>query len=77
MSMGFSPPVAGGESGPGFRLDKHMWAREIREQCRREKIAFFYKQGCGPRPGTNPRIDGKLIHEFPKLPGVGPSLLLF
>ena len=59
--------IYGGESGSGFRPDNIQWAREIREQCRREDIAFFYKQSCGPKPGTNPELDGNLIRQFPTL----------
>ena len=69
--------IYGGESGPDFRPDQKQWAREMREQCRREKIAFFYKQSCGLKTKTDPFLDGKTVHEFPKLSGVGPSLTLF
>jgi protein gp37 len=36
--------IVGGESGPGSRPMKLDWAREIRDQCDAEDIAFFFKQ---------------------------------
>jgi protein gp37 len=59
--------IYGGESGKGFRPDQKMWAREMREQCRREKIAFFYKQACGLKSKTDPVLDGQTVHGFPSL----------
>lgn len=36
--------VVGGESGPGFRPMDHKWARNIRNQCILQNVAFFFKQ---------------------------------
>jgi protein gp37 len=34
----------GGESGPGARLVEEDWVIDIREQCRKAGVAFFFKQ---------------------------------
>jgi protein gp37 len=39
--------IVGGESGPGFRPIDVKWVREIRDQCRTEGVAFFFKQWGG------------------------------
>ena len=44
--------IYGGESGAGFRPDDERWAEGIREQCRREGVAFFFKQRAARFPGT-------------------------
>ena len=36
--------IVGGESGTGARPMDLDWARSIRDQCRKRRIAFFYKQ---------------------------------
>lgn len=44
--------VAGGESGPGARPMSPRWARSLRDQCRRARAAFYFKQWgeWGPAP---------------------------
>jgi len=39
--------IVGGESGPGSRPMKPEWVRDIRNQCYRAKVAFFFKQWGG------------------------------
>lgn len=36
--------ICGGESGPGARPMHQGWARELRNQCMRENVPFFFKQ---------------------------------
>ena len=38
--------IVGGESGSGYRPMDHKWAREIRDQCEDEAVAFFFKQSA-------------------------------
>jgi protein gp37 len=57
--------VCGGESGPGWRPMELDWARQLRDQCRAAGVAFYFKQGNGLRPGTNPCLDGELVHQMP------------
>lgn len=37
--------IVGGESGHGARPMPVEWARSIRDQCREQGVAFFFKQG--------------------------------
>jgi len=37
--------IVGGESGPKYRPCKIEWVRDVRDQCQRENVAFFFKQG--------------------------------
>lgn len=57
--------IYGGESGAGFRPDDRQWARDMRTQCMREGVAFFYKQAAGQRSKTDPMLDGERVEEFP------------
>lgn len=58
--------IAGGESGPGARPMKIDWAREIRDQCAEQNVAFFFKQWGGIRPKTGGRdLDGREWNELP------------
>jgi protein gp37 len=67
--------IVGGESGPKARPMEASWARSIREQCRKAKVAFFFKQWGGVRKHVAGRVlDGKTYDEMPrhgKLVGVG------
>ncbi len=36
--------IAGGESGPGARPMATSWVRDLRDQCQRAGVAFFFKQ---------------------------------
>lgn len=58
--------VYGGESGPGFRPDDPTWARLVYDQCRAAGVPFFYKQASGLRPGTNPKLYGREVKEYPE-----------
>jgi protein gp37 len=44
--------IVGGESGPGHRRFDVEWARDLRDVCQHEGVAFFVKQLGGARPGT-------------------------
>jgi len=58
--------IAGGESGPGARPMSIEWARELRDQCSDQQIAFFFKQWGGIRPKTGGRdLDGREWNELP------------
>ncbi len=63
---GVSWVVVGGESGPGCRPMKADWVREIHRQCRKAKVAFFFKQWGGPRKHATGRLlDGKVWDAMP------------
>jgi len=58
--------IAGGESGPGARILNIDWARDIRDQCARQGVAFFFKQWGGIRPKSGGRkLDGREWNQFP------------
>jgi protein gp37 len=60
--------IVGGESGPGARPMDSEWVRDIRNQCSKAEVAFFFKQWGGVRKKKNGRhLDGKTYSEFPKL----------
>lgn len=59
--------IVGGESGPGYRPMRVDWAREVRDECKRAGVAFFFKQWGGYRPKTGGReLDGRTWDEFPE-----------
>jgi len=49
--------IAGGESGPGARPIDVGWVVEIRDQCERASVPFFFKQWGG----TNKKRAGRLL----------------
>ncbi len=49
--------IVGGESGPGARPMDPAWARDLRDQCRRAKVPFFFKQWGG----TNKKQAGRVL----------------
>ena len=57
--------IYGGESGAGFRPDNREWARRMRDKCKTEGVAFFYKQSAGRWPATEPMLDGEKIEQYP------------
>jgi protein gp37 len=59
--------IVGGESGPHARPMEEEWAVEIRDQCKRDKVAFFFKQWGGIRPKSGGRVlKGREWNEYPK-----------
>jgi protein gp37 len=61
--------IVGGESGPGARPIRREWVREIRDQCRNNDVAFFFKQWGGLRPKSGGRkLDQREWNQFPKIP---------
>jgi protein gp37 len=58
--------IVGGESGPGARPMAREWVLSIRDQCRKAKVPFFFKQWGGVRKSENGReLDGR---EYDGLP---------
>ena len=58
--------IAGGESGPGHRPVRVEWLRELRNRCKADGVAFFFKQWGGIRPKSGGRIlDGRTWDEMP------------
>jgi protein gp37 len=58
--------IVGGESGPRARAMEAWWAEELRDECRRSGVAFFFKQWGGARKKKAGRLlDGKTWDEYP------------
>jgi len=58
--------IVGGESGPGARPMETEWVRDIRDQCQKARVAFFFKQWGGVRKKeAGRRLDGRTYDEFP------------
>lgn len=60
--------IVGGESGPGHRPLEASWVRSIRDQCRRARVPFFFKQWGGRTPKAGGReLDGRQWDQMPVL----------
>jgi protein gp37 len=58
--------IVGGESGPGSRPMRPEWVTEIRDQCCRSQIAFFFKQWGGKNKKKAGRLlEGRTWDEMP------------
>lgn len=65
---GFDWVIVGGESGPRARPMEEAWAIEIRDLCRKAKVAFFFKQWGGVRPKSGGRfLKGREWNQYPKV----------
>jgi protein gp37 len=61
--------IVGGESGPRARAMDARWAIDVRKQCRKAKVAFFFKQWGGRSPKSGGRVlEGREWREFPATP---------
>jgi protein gp37 len=59
--------IAGGESGPGARPMDEEWVLDIRNQCQRASVAFFFKQWGGVNKKKAGRLlQGRTYDEMPK-----------
>lgn len=58
--------IVGSESGPGARSMDLAWVRDIRDQCARASVPFFFKQAIvhGKKVST-PELDGCRYTEVP------------
>jgi protein gp37 len=64
---GIAWAIVGGESGPGHRPIQIEWVRELRDRCRKQKVAFFFKQWGGATPKSGGRkLDGRFWNEYPR-----------
>jgi protein gp37 len=58
--------IVGGESGPKARPMQPRWVREIRDQCLRARVPFFFKQWGGVRKKwAGRKLDGRTWNELP------------
>lgn len=67
---GISWVIVGGESGPGARPMDKKWVLDIRDQCKKDDVPFFFKQWGGVRKSTTGRkLQGRTYDEFPEAVG--------
>lgn len=58
--------IVGGESGPRSRPMKEEWVERLFEICRRDDVAFFFKQWGGRnKKATGRELHGRTYDEFP------------
>ena len=57
--------IYGGESGPGFREADIQWARNMRDKCAREDVAFFHKQSSARYTERGIELDGVIVRNYP------------
>lgn len=58
--------IVGGESGPGARPVDPEWVTEIRDECLRVGVPFFFKQWGGVQKSKTGRsLDGRTWDEMP------------
>ena len=59
--------IVGGESGPGARPMNADWVREIRDDCVRSEVPFFFKQWGGVfKKRTGRILDDRTWDEMPR-----------
>ena len=67
--------IVGGESGPGARPMSEEWVTEIRDQCLKAGVAFYFKQWGGVFKKRNGRdLEGRTWDEMPDRARVGLCL---
>ena len=60
--------IVGGESGPRARTMESSWVTDVRDQCLRANVAFFFKQWGGVQKSkTGRKLDGRTWDEMPAL----------
>lgn len=60
--------IVGGESGPGARPVDPSWVTDLRDQCLRADVAFFFKQWGGvQKKKTGRELEGRTWDEMPEL----------
>ncbi len=58
--------IVGGESGPKARIMRQEWVFDIKDQCERANIPFFFKQWGGINKKKSGRLlDGRTWNEMP------------
>ena len=64
--------IVGGESGPGSRYMDPEWVTDLRDQCVKQKVPFFFKQWGGVNKKKAGRLlDGQTWDEMPQVELLG------
>jgi protein gp37 len=68
--------IVGGESGPRARPMDPAWAMDIRDQCKRANVPFFFKQWGGKNKKKAGRmLDGRTYDALPTVPGLAMDVV--
>lgn len=68
--------IVGGESGPHARPMSEDWVIEIRDQCKKAHVPFFFKQWGGVRKKVTGRLlEDRTWDEMPKRLALTPATL--
>jgi protein gp37 len=60
--------IVGGESGPRARPMEAWWVEALRDSCKRQRVAFFFKQWGGTRKKKSGRLlAGRTWDEYPRV----------
>ncbi|HLW07085.1 MAG TPA: phage Gp37/Gp68 family protein [Marinilabiliaceae bacterium] len=63
--------IVGGESGPKSREMKSEWVLDIKDQCEKADVRFFFKQWGGTnKKKAGRKINGKTYDDMPDMEGV-------
>lgn len=65
--------IVGGESGANRRPFDKAWARTIRDECARDGVGFYFKQGGAYSPGQDRDLDGRTHDDVPWRSGAVPE----
>lgn len=64
--------IVGGESGPKARPMEEAWVIDVRDQCIKSRVPFFFKQWGGFRPKSGGReLKGQNWDQYPTAPSDG------
>lgn len=64
--------IVGGESGPGARPMQEVWVTDIRDQCQKAAVAFYFKQWGGVFKKRNGRtLEGRTWDDMADAPDTG------
>ena len=59
--------IVGGESGPKARPIQYEWIVEVRDQCIKSEVPFFFKQWGGTnKKKAGKLLDGKIWNQMPR-----------
>jgi protein gp37 len=59
--------IVGGDQGPGAKRVQREWVVDIRDQCQKAEIPFFFKRWGGrSKNGTARDLDGRTWDEMPR-----------
>jgi protein gp37 len=62
--------IVGGESGPGARPVDPSWVADLRDQCLKARVPFFFKQWGGvQKKRTGRTLDGRTWDQMPATAG--------